>query len=138
MSAEPFNWSADDGTVIVEERQALALYLNTHGHLVIRERAPWDRDEDTWLVIHRDDVEKVARRMLALVDLAPEDLVAPKPGAIAFALRGAGETPTPSKSALRARAYRARKRDGGVTQRDAERDGDAERSANVTFNSAAE
>ncbi len=54
--ADAFDWGADD-SVVVPEQQAVAVYWNVRGELVIRQERTWDQDEDTFVVIARWNVD---------------------------------------------------------------------------------
>jgi hypothetical protein len=47
--SENFSW--DDGNVIIESVSAVAVYSNPKGHLVIRQEARGNHDEDAFIII---------------------------------------------------------------------------------------
>jgi len=44
-----FDWSGD--SVVLEEQLRVAVYIGERGDLVIRQRADWNQDEDTVVLI---------------------------------------------------------------------------------------
>lgn len=49
---EPFDWwTNDDGDVIVKSQQAVAVYRNRRGHVVIRGERQVDGDEDSFIYL---------------------------------------------------------------------------------------
>lgn len=64
---DDFDWS-DDDLIILREQPATAIYHNKHGVLVIRQKADWDAEQDTFAFItpencnvFMDALAKVAR-----------------------------------------------------------------------------
>jgi len=47
---DEFDWNADD-SVILREQRATAAYRNKAGELIIRQRAGWNDDSDTFVFI---------------------------------------------------------------------------------------
>jgi hypothetical protein len=47
---EEFNWNTDD-SVILREQRATACYHNKLGELIIRQRAAWDDEGDTFIYV---------------------------------------------------------------------------------------
>jgi hypothetical protein len=47
---DDFNWN-DDDSIILREQPATAIYHNRHGVLVIRQKADWDTEHDTFAFI---------------------------------------------------------------------------------------
>ena len=45
-----FDWLTDDSVVLQEQPQT-AVYFNSTGGLVIRQRAAWDQEDDTFVLI---------------------------------------------------------------------------------------
>ena len=64
---EKFDWT-DRDTVVVSRQDALAVYLNPEGNMVIRRERNWDEDEDVFIVIDRRHVPHVAQMMLRLLE----------------------------------------------------------------------
>jgi hypothetical protein len=62
-----FDWSSDD-SIVLREQPATALYHNRHGVLVIRQKADWDAEHDTFAfitpenaVVFMEALAKIAR-----------------------------------------------------------------------------
>lgn len=52
ISDDDFNWdSTEESAVILREQRATAAYRNKAGELIIRQRASWDEDQDTFVFI---------------------------------------------------------------------------------------
>lgn len=47
---DDFNWN-DDDSIVLREQPATAIYHNRHGVLVIRQKADWDAEHDTFAFI---------------------------------------------------------------------------------------
>jgi hypothetical protein len=66
MNEEDFNWNADD-SVILKEQRATAVYFNKSQELVIRQKAAWDEEEDTFLFVTPENyntfIDAVAARI---------------------------------------------------------------------------
>jgi hypothetical protein len=62
---DEFDWETDD-SVILREQRATAAYRNRHGELIIRQRAGWSDDEDTFVYISQENevafMEGLAKR----------------------------------------------------------------------------
>jgi hypothetical protein len=54
-NGEDFDWDTDDA-VILKEQRATAVYHNRRGELIIRQRAAWDDEGDTFVYITPDNV----------------------------------------------------------------------------------
>jgi hypothetical protein len=52
--SEEFDWSKDDGSIILHEQPATAVYFNKRGELVIRQRR-WP-DDDTFIYIAESSI----------------------------------------------------------------------------------
>jgi hypothetical protein len=50
LDAEDFNWNTDDA-VILKEQRATAVYHNRLGELIIRQKASWDDEGDTFVYV---------------------------------------------------------------------------------------
>jgi len=50
LDAEDFNWNTDDA-VILKEQRATAVYHNRLGELIIRQKAVWDDEGDTFVYV---------------------------------------------------------------------------------------
>jgi len=64
-SGDDFDWDTDD-SVILREQRATAAYRNRHGELVIRQRASWCDDGDTFVYLSPENevsfMEGLAKR----------------------------------------------------------------------------
>jgi hypothetical protein len=54
LDSEDFNWNTDDA-VILREQRATAVYHNKIGELIVRQKAGWDEEEDTFIFITEDN-----------------------------------------------------------------------------------
>jgi hypothetical protein len=70
-SAAEFDWSSDD-IVAVRSQQAIAVYLNPHGEIVIRQQE-WP-DNDIWVVVHRCYARRLIEAIEHLLLPAKEDV----------------------------------------------------------------
>ncbi|MCW2110469.1 hypothetical protein [Bradyrhizobium elkanii] len=72
MAADPaageeveFNWH-DDDSIILREQRATAAYRNRAGELIIRQKADWDEERDTFVFISPENevtfLEALAKR----------------------------------------------------------------------------
>jgi hypothetical protein len=55
--ADDYDWQ--NGAVVVGEQQAIAIYLNGAGNLVIRQRRAWDEEHDCCIIIHEHNAERL-------------------------------------------------------------------------------
>lgn len=67
ISDDDFNWdSLEEDAVILREQRATAAYRNKAGELIIRQRASWDEDRDTFVFISPENeiafMEGLAKR----------------------------------------------------------------------------
>ncbi|MGO8842042.1 MAG: hypothetical protein ACLQF1_13215 [Methyloceanibacter sp.] len=111
-----FDWQGaeDQGLIVQQDVERVAVYTNPHDDLVIRQLARWDEEEDIFIVIARGNVEAVIARMRTCVGLLEE------------AELESDSQPKDRTAAERQRRHRANKagrdRDSvtdGVTERDA-------------------
>jgi hypothetical protein len=107
MIGEEFDWNAVSDSIVQRAVETVAVYENTSGDIVIRQRQAWDEDDDTIVVIARANASTVAQAILVAAD-------------------DRAEVATTS-AAARQRRYRERKRNAerdstvtdAVTERDA-------------------
>jgi hypothetical protein len=67
-----FSWSNTE-SVVVRQQDAIAVYGNPDGDMVIRRQRDWNEDDDAWIVIARDQVRTVMKAMeKVLADLETE------------------------------------------------------------------
>jgi hypothetical protein len=57
-----FSWTNKDA-VAVRQQDAIAIYENPDGDMVIRRRRDWNEEDDVWIVIARDQVRTVMQAM---------------------------------------------------------------------------
>jgi hypothetical protein len=73
MSGDRFDWTSSD--VVVRQQDALAVYQNPYGDVVIRREAAWDEDDDVCVVVARQNVSAVVAAILHTVGLdEPEEM----------------------------------------------------------------
>src|SRR5688572_19823660 len=61
-----FRWAEDD-SVILEPRRALAVYVNQRSEVVLRMERDWNEDDDSFVYFPFNDAEMVAARIMDLV-----------------------------------------------------------------------
>jgi hypothetical protein len=66
-----FDWTSND--VVVRQQDAVAVYQNPYGDVVIRREAAWDEENDVCVVIARQNVPAVVEAILHTAGLEPED-----------------------------------------------------------------
>ena len=59
---EDFSWR-DTDAVVVRQQDAIAVYSNPDGELVIRRRRAWDEDDDVWIVVAQTQIRTVIDAM---------------------------------------------------------------------------
>ena len=59
---EDFSWRETDA-VVVRQQDAIAVYSNPDGDLVIRRRQAWDEDGDVWIVVAQTQIRTVIDAM---------------------------------------------------------------------------
>jgi len=59
---EDFSWRDPDAAV-VRQQDAIAVYSNPDGELVIRRRRAWDEDDDVWIVVAQTQIRTVIDAM---------------------------------------------------------------------------
>jgi hypothetical protein len=57
-----FSWRETDA-VVVRQQDAIAIYSNPDGDLVIRRRQAWDEDDDVWIVVAQSQIRTVIDAM---------------------------------------------------------------------------
>ena len=102
-----FDWSADE-SVVCHKQPATAVYRNQRGDIAIRQEAAWDEDSDALIVIRPENALAIAD---AIKREAGEALREANP-----MLALPAPEPKDATAAERMRRYRARKRNGDVTQ----------------------
>lgn len=60
--AEDFSWR-DTDAVVVRQQDAIAVYSNPDGDLVIRRRRAWDEEDDVWIVVGQTQIRSVIDAM---------------------------------------------------------------------------
>ena len=104
-----FDWCRDSESVVVRHQPAIAVYINPHGEVVIRQEGQYD--DDHWIYLTRDNAPKVAQAILeaagieGYAEMAPTLLL---------------PAPKDKTAAERMRRYRNKRRNGecnaGVTE----------------------
>ncbi|MCP1760015.1 hypothetical protein [Bradyrhizobium japonicum] len=59
---EDFSWR-DTDSVVVRQQDAIAVYSNPDGDLVIRRRRSWDEEDDVWIVVAQTQIRTVINAM---------------------------------------------------------------------------
>jgi hypothetical protein len=59
---EEFSWR-DTDSVVVRQQDAIAVYSNPDGDLVIRRRQAWDENDDVWIVVAQTQIRTVIDAM---------------------------------------------------------------------------
>jgi hypothetical protein len=60
--SEDFSWR-DTDAVVVRQQDAIAVYSNPDGDLVIRRHRAWDEDDDVWIVVAKTQIRTVIDAM---------------------------------------------------------------------------
>jgi len=53
---ETFDW-CEDSSIVLREQSAVAVYTNNTGDLVIRQERRWDEDDDTCIIITKENAQ---------------------------------------------------------------------------------
>lgn len=77
MSADNFDWSSDNPSLVLATQMAVAVFENERGEIAIRQQADasW-QEEDSWVYFTKDRAVTVAR---AILDVAGIDLANVQP-----------------------------------------------------------
>jgi hypothetical protein len=59
---EEFSWR-DTDSVVVRQQDAIAVYSNPDGDLVVRRRQAWDENDDVWIVVAQTQIRTVIDAM---------------------------------------------------------------------------
>ncbi len=104
-----FDWT-DKESITIGEQLAIAVFENPSGDIVIRQQ-DWYGDEDDWVIVAKRNVPALCRALFAAAGIDAQTTTVTL-------------LPARSSGAERQKRYRQRHApDGGVTRRDAERDG---------------
>jgi hypothetical protein len=71
-AAEHFDWNprgADADNIVVRAQPAVAVYLNPHGEVVVRQVGHYGPDEDQFVFVAPENVLRVTKRMLAVAGI---------------------------------------------------------------------
>jgi hypothetical protein len=60
--SEDFSWR-DTDAVVVRQQDAIAIYSNPDGDLVIRRHRAWDEEDDVWIVVAQTQIRTVINAM---------------------------------------------------------------------------
>jgi hypothetical protein len=63
---DEFRWEPENQDIIVPNQSALAIYVNRWDQVIIREERSWDRDEDWYIRISRENLPSVIKRLQAI------------------------------------------------------------------------
>jgi hypothetical protein len=58
-----FAWSADQEDIVLREQPSIAIYRNPYDGIVIRQERRWDEDDDTFIVINRENIDTFLDRL---------------------------------------------------------------------------
>ena len=107
-ASEHFDWNPNGengGDIIVRHQPAIAIYLNPHGELVIRQEGYYGPDEDQFVFVSAANMLNVAEKML---ETAGIDMSVAEPPAERLLLPALKDT----TAAERMRRYRNKQRNG--------------------------
>jgi hypothetical protein len=62
MMSDEFSWN-DTDSLVVRQQNAIAVYANPNGDLVVRRKQDWNEEDDVWIVIARTQVRTVIDAM---------------------------------------------------------------------------
>lgn len=62
MSNESYNWSDDNSELAILEQRAIAIYENSAGHIVIRQKA-LDGEDDSIIIVKAQNVTQLTLRL---------------------------------------------------------------------------
>lgn len=66
MAEDQFKWSADNPDVVVQGQEAVAIYENDRGQIVIRQEAGPMGEEDNFIVVDRRFIKEFIKRLQAV------------------------------------------------------------------------
>jgi hypothetical protein len=63
-----FDWhgTEDDGSIVIRNQMAIAVYLNPRGAVVIRQQGEWDRDGDMFVVVEPANLRTLVGELIEL------------------------------------------------------------------------
>jgi hypothetical protein len=67
MTGDDFDWT-DKDSVVVPSQEAIAIYENAAGNVVIRVQRAWNEDEDAFIVIARDNLPAVIEALKKIAE----------------------------------------------------------------------
>ena len=87
-----FDWNPrndTDHSIVVRHQPAIAVYINPHDDVVIRQQDQYDDSDDHFVFVTKGNVLKVAQWMLEVagVEAKPQPLMLPKPEPLSGAER---------------------------------------------------
>jgi hypothetical protein len=59
-----FNWWGDDEAIVVRAQDAVAIYANGQGGIVLRAQRAWDETDDSLVIVNRSNIIRVIYGML--------------------------------------------------------------------------
>ncbi|MGO8842080.1 MAG: hypothetical protein ACLQF1_13405 [Methyloceanibacter sp.] len=89
---DDFDWFDKNAPIIVRSQPGIAVYLNPHDEVVIRQEGHYGPEEDRWIYITKDNVPRVVQAMLEAAGFETattygEPLMLPKPEPLSGAQR---------------------------------------------------
>jgi hypothetical protein len=72
MANDEFDWG-DKESVVVKSQDAIAVYANPDGDIVIRRQQSWQDNEDVWIVVSRGQVRRVIEALEKVLRETTED-----------------------------------------------------------------
>jgi hypothetical protein len=67
--SEDFDWS-DDEDIVLREQQSIAIYRNKFHGIVIRQARRWNEEDDTVIVINRENIDAFLDRLTNIAGVA--------------------------------------------------------------------
>lgn len=64
MRGDDYDWSADNGSVVLRAYGSIAVHENPYGDVVIRQERDAMEDEDHWVVVPVQDAELIAQAII--------------------------------------------------------------------------
>jgi hypothetical protein len=101
-----FSWHDCGDDLVVPEQQAVAVFWNPRGELVIRQKADFYPDEDHYVIVHPGNIRKLAHRLLLEADSLEDGADEQPKERLALA------PPKDPTATERQRRHRQRQRDG--------------------------
>ncbi len=73
---DDFDWNSvrENGSIVQQQVERIAVYDNPNGDLVIRQERRWDEDQDVFIIIAKNNIDAVIAEMRALQALLCPDM----------------------------------------------------------------